>query len=195
MTVGDNIRRIRKSRNMGQIELAKLSGLWQQTISEIETGRRDPHHSSLAKIASGLGVSVAELLTQPSPDEGPPEPPRTPLTNEDAEEFDRRFGNTGPVEAEELREELDAEFMALREFIHQLHASGFDDEAFQVRRARMKRRQAQERLSALALRTLDLDGLGASPKGTVAEYVPSAAETAETLRLMILGDGEERSAG
>ena len=56
------LRRIRKLKGLTQVELAALSGVSQYTITEIETGRREPRPSTLHKLAEALGVEVADFF-------------------------------------------------------------------------------------------------------------------------------------
>lgn len=74
MEIGDNIRRIRKQMKITQVELAKLSGIGQSTISAIETGANSPTMPTLELISQALRCSVSALLEQ-TMEAGPPEPP------------------------------------------------------------------------------------------------------------------------
>src|SRR5215210_7731585 len=175
--IGDNVKGFRKAFGMVQDQLAARSGVAQPTISEIEKGKRIPQLETVRKLAAALGIPISALIESAPPE--PPEPPKTPRTDEEAE----------------LKSELGDEFTTLQEYIKGLRAAGIGDDAFQMRRARARFRQSQERLSAIQFRELDLAlPDGPEPKATVAEYIPSASETAETLR-MLIGDGSgERSA-
>lgn len=62
LSIGDRIKRIRKEKNLSQHDLAVISGVAQQTISNAETGRNDPNSESLRLLADALGVSKSELL-------------------------------------------------------------------------------------------------------------------------------------
>jgi transcriptional regulator with XRE-family HTH domain len=59
------LRRLRKRKGLTQQELAKHAGVSQYTITEIETGRRDPRPSTLRKLANALDVEVADLFQEP----------------------------------------------------------------------------------------------------------------------------------
>jgi|GEM_PF-2906571 len=62
MTIGENIRKIRKQLDMTQADLAKKSGIAQGQLSEYEKDAvKEPRIDKLAKIADALGVSVASL--------------------------------------------------------------------------------------------------------------------------------------
>lgn len=60
MTIGSNLQRLRKEAKLSQATLAKLSGVSQQLISQIET---DVNNSTkeLPALAKALGVSVADI--------------------------------------------------------------------------------------------------------------------------------------
>lgn len=58
-----NVRRLRTERGLTQERLAELADLHMTDIARIETLRRDPGIKVIAKIAYGLGVPVAELMT------------------------------------------------------------------------------------------------------------------------------------
>lgn len=55
------IRQLRKLGNLSQKKLCELSGVPQSTISEIESGNREPSYQHMEKIAFALGVTMEEL--------------------------------------------------------------------------------------------------------------------------------------
>ncbi len=59
---GNLIKKIRKERNMTQMELAESLGVTDRTISKWETGRGFPDVSLLKPLAETLGITVTELL-------------------------------------------------------------------------------------------------------------------------------------
>ena len=61
MTVGENIRRIRKERGLTQKQLGELVGASEAYIRAYESGRRNPKPSSLEKIANALAVNPEVL--------------------------------------------------------------------------------------------------------------------------------------
>lgn len=61
----DNLKRIRKERNLTQQELAELVGLDRTTVTKYETGKAKPSHDVLLKLSGALDVSPAELLEAP----------------------------------------------------------------------------------------------------------------------------------
>ena len=64
MEIGERIKQIRTGLKMTQVELAKLSGVRQSTISAIEVGKNTPTTPTLEVIAKALKCSVAQLLNE-----------------------------------------------------------------------------------------------------------------------------------
>lgn len=62
MTLGENIKRLRMEKNWSQRKLAKMAGVSQGTIVNIEAGRRKTHHKTVADIAAALGVEFDKLM-------------------------------------------------------------------------------------------------------------------------------------
>lgn len=69
-TIGQNLKRLRKARGLGQVELGNKSGVPQQTISQIERDRREPHPSTLRKLADAMGVHMGEFFAEEEPPDG-----------------------------------------------------------------------------------------------------------------------------
>lgn len=67
--VGANLRDLRYRRGLSQADLAELSGVGQDSISTIESGKHRPRPSTVRKLASALDVEVEELVVGPK---GPP---------------------------------------------------------------------------------------------------------------------------
>ncbi len=61
----EELKRVRRLRGMSQLDLAARSGVSQYTITEIETGRREPRPSTLRKLAKALDVEVADFFREP----------------------------------------------------------------------------------------------------------------------------------
>src|SRR5215213_6493862 len=49
-------------RGMNQVDLARASGVAQNTISEIELGKREARPGTLKKLADTLGIEISDLL-------------------------------------------------------------------------------------------------------------------------------------
>ncbi|GAW28959.1 helix-turn-helix domain-containing protein [Carboxydocella sp. ULO1] len=56
------LKAVRKTLGLSQARLAELSGVSQAYISELEAGSKQPTLTILDKLASALGVTVAELI-------------------------------------------------------------------------------------------------------------------------------------
>jgi transcriptional regulator with XRE-family HTH domain len=61
-TFGRKVRELRLSLNMSQADLADRTKTRQALISEIERGEANPTLDSLLRIATALGVGLAELF-------------------------------------------------------------------------------------------------------------------------------------
>ena len=57
--VGQQIRHLRKTRGMTQMDLARESGMGMEIIGKIERADVSPTLQTLAQIADGLGVPIA----------------------------------------------------------------------------------------------------------------------------------------
>jgi transcriptional regulator with XRE-family HTH domain len=69
------LRRIRTMRGMNQVDLARASGVAQNTISEIELGKREARPGTLKKLADALGVEISDFFGEAHP--LGPAPPET----------------------------------------------------------------------------------------------------------------------
>jgi len=61
--IGENIRKYRKKAKLSQLELAERAKLDLTSVSEIESGLRNPSTKTLHKIALALNISLKELFT------------------------------------------------------------------------------------------------------------------------------------
>ncbi len=59
----ENLRNLRKSKNMSQTQLAKLLGVDQRTVSVWEKGKCEPGFTVLAKICEIFDESFDSILT------------------------------------------------------------------------------------------------------------------------------------
>lgn len=57
-----SLRELRKSKGLSQIELSKLSGIRQSTISQYENGSRKPSMSKAKKLADALSVTLDDIF-------------------------------------------------------------------------------------------------------------------------------------
>lgn len=68
-TISANIVRLRKAKSLSQEELADICGIHRTYIGSVERQERNLTLSSLEMIATGLDVSVLQLLTPVAYDE------------------------------------------------------------------------------------------------------------------------------
>jgi len=62
MAIGENLKRLRREKQLNQGELSKLTGIELNHISKIENGKSDPKLSTIEKLIKGLGCSANSLL-------------------------------------------------------------------------------------------------------------------------------------
>ncbi len=62
----DTVKEIRRRKGWSQKDLAEESGVGQDTISGIESGRHEPRPSTLRKLAGALDVEVADFFREPA---------------------------------------------------------------------------------------------------------------------------------
>lgn len=144
------MRRIRKMRGLGQKPLAEKSGVAQPTISGIETGAREPHASTLRKLAEAMDVEVGDFFAEEErPPKAPPAPP-TPFTDLSAAAFEELRAELRTEEAKrDLLEETEREFEDLRRWCRELNEYG--TLPADLLAARKKRNEAGKRFQAAAV--------------------------------------------
>jgi transcriptional regulator with XRE-family HTH domain len=141
--IGESIRRIRKGKRIGQMELARLSGVSQGGISAIELGKREAYPSTLERLAESLDVPVAAFFER-GYSRVPPQP-KTPIADSAPEALETRLygrpageadGPLRPVlsesEAMELSDAARTEQDALEDWIRR-YAHAPSDEKFERR--------------------------------------------------------------
>lgn len=62
MSIGKNIKNLRKEKGLTQAELGKRLNVTQQMIGQYENGKNSPQMDTLKKIATALEVKVADLI-------------------------------------------------------------------------------------------------------------------------------------
>jgi len=60
--VGAKLRAVRESMGLSQRELSHRSCIAQESLSRVETGRRDPRLGTLQRVARGMGLSLDQLM-------------------------------------------------------------------------------------------------------------------------------------
>ena len=64
MTVGENIRKIRKEKGLTQKQLGKLCQMNEVQIRQYELGKANPKIETVDRIASALGVRIIDIMEQ-----------------------------------------------------------------------------------------------------------------------------------
>lgn len=73
LQLGDRLRRLRKSRGLGTVEMAKLAGISRTTLSSVESGDPGPSIGTYLRVMSVLGISgELALLAGDALQPGPP---------------------------------------------------------------------------------------------------------------------------
>ncbi len=62
MSIGENIKKIRKSKGLTQKELGELLGKTQQFIAKLEKDMHSPNFATLHKVANALDVYISDLI-------------------------------------------------------------------------------------------------------------------------------------
>ena len=62
----ETLKEFRRQKGLSQKDLADISGVGQDTISGIESGRHEPRPSTLRKLAESLDVEVADFFRAPA---------------------------------------------------------------------------------------------------------------------------------
>ncbi len=60
--IGKKLKDLRLRRAMSQRKLAEAAGMSQRAIVDLEADRREPHPSTLGKLAQALGVEPSKLF-------------------------------------------------------------------------------------------------------------------------------------
>lgn len=63
MSIGKNLKKIRKEKNLKQKDVAELVGISRSFYSDIENDRKNVSSSTLSKVSNALGVSVNYITT------------------------------------------------------------------------------------------------------------------------------------
>lgn len=59
---GERLRQTRRERALSQRELSRITGVAHDSISQLETGKREAQPKTLRKLAEALGVEPKELM-------------------------------------------------------------------------------------------------------------------------------------
>lgn len=61
---GERLRQLRRERALSQRDLSRITGIAHDSISQLETGKRDAQPRSILKLAEALGVKPKELMKE-----------------------------------------------------------------------------------------------------------------------------------
>ncbi len=59
---GERLRQLRRERALSQRDLSGIAGIAHDSISQLETGKRDAQPRTIRKLAEALGVEPRELM-------------------------------------------------------------------------------------------------------------------------------------
>ena len=59
---GMQLRRLRRARALSQRDLARITGIAQDTISQLETGKREAQPHTIRRLAAALSVEPSTLM-------------------------------------------------------------------------------------------------------------------------------------
>ena len=61
---GMQLRRLRRARALSQRDLARITGIAQDTISQLETGKREAQPRTIRRLAKALSVEPSTLMKE-----------------------------------------------------------------------------------------------------------------------------------
>ncbi len=61
---GGRLRQLRRERALSQRDLSRLTGIAHDSISQLETGKRDAQPRTIRNLAEALGVEPKELMKE-----------------------------------------------------------------------------------------------------------------------------------
>jgi transcriptional regulator with XRE-family HTH domain len=98
MNICDKIKILRKIKCFSQIQLSKITGLTQQHISKIESGRITPNLHTLQKILDALGSEIDFIPKQKAPAAQVPSRSATALMEQpSSEDANPKPGHAVPI--------------------------------------------------------------------------------------------------
>ena len=60
----EQLRQLRRERALSQRDLSRVTGIAHDSISQLETGKRDAQPRTIRKLAGALGVEPKELMKE-----------------------------------------------------------------------------------------------------------------------------------
>jgi transcriptional regulator with XRE-family HTH domain len=61
---GMQLRRLRRARALSQRDLARITGIAQDTISQLETGKREAQPRTIRRLAEALSIEPTTLMKE-----------------------------------------------------------------------------------------------------------------------------------
>ena len=61
---GSRLRQLRRERALSQRDLSRITGVAHDSISQLETGKREAQPKTIRKLAEALGVEPSELMKE-----------------------------------------------------------------------------------------------------------------------------------
>jgi transcriptional regulator with XRE-family HTH domain len=61
---GNRLRQLRRERALSQRDLSHITGIAHDSISQLETGKREAQPKTIRKLAEALGVEPSELMKE-----------------------------------------------------------------------------------------------------------------------------------
>jgi transcriptional regulator with XRE-family HTH domain len=98
-TFGERFKKLREEKGLSQIEIAKIIGIGNSTVSQYESGKRIPDHDTLDKIADFFHVTVDYLRGRSEV--------RTEVLTKDEERIYKIIGDSGDITPEEWKKIFD----------------------------------------------------------------------------------------
>jgi len=148
----DTVKEIRRRKGWSQKDLAEESGVGQDTISGIESGRHEPRPSTLRKLADALDVEVADFFREPA----------VPLAEAPEGHAVVGVGATPEEAAENLEQQLYAPAKIAQDW-HQL-AQLFSDELEKVEKSDSSASSLETLIDMLEYVALGMEALAAMEK-------------------------------
>jgi len=102
MNLGESIRRIRQAKGLSQGEMQKRTGILRSYLSRVENGHTVPSLATLQRLASAMGVALADFFAA----EGEGASATAPLPHDAASEYLGELKNYLPQLSTQQRQEL-----------------------------------------------------------------------------------------
>lgn len=102
MNLGEAIRKIRQAKGLSQGEMQKRTGILRSYLSRVENGHTVPSLATLQRLASAMGVALADFFAA----EGEGASAATPLPGDTASQYLGELKNYLPQLSTQQRQEL-----------------------------------------------------------------------------------------